>query len=377
MTDQNSSAKVRQIHSPAEIESFLRFPWQVYAGNPFWVPPILRDARGFLSGKTLFFKHCDYALWVAETDSKIVATLAAFYDRNFVSHWKKKTGFLGYFEALEGQNEAVRELIRQGEVFLKEHGAEESWVPVNGSITNPIGFLMNAFDQPPFFLMPYTPSYYPAYFRKQGYRSTQELIAYTMDLMDGRLRRKVRFLMRRAVESKIRLRPFNHKRFREDSDLFTDLYSTTFKAHWGYGPQSREEVYEILEPMRLALDSDLILFAEAEGKPVGFLLTTPNYNDAIKKLDGNLDFLNGLSFLRMRKKIRCGRMIAMGVLDAWRGQGIAPLLVGGILDAMIRKGYTTCEYSWVLKQNIISSSVADKFDSSAYKRYDIFSKKIS
>jgi GNAT superfamily N-acetyltransferase len=197
-----------------------------------------------------------------------------------------------------------------------------------------------------------------------------------MDLMNGKLRRKVRFILKQGERAEIRLRPFNRKKFREDSDRFTDIYSRTFKQHWGHAPQSKDEIFEILEPLRLALDMDMILFAEHGSETVGFTLTVPDYNEAIKKLNGNLSFLNGFAFLRMKQKIRRGRLIAIGVLPEWRGRGIAPLLVAGVFDAMIRKGYITCEYSWVLKENSSSVNVAGKFYSDACKRYDIYAKKI-
>ena len=32
---------VRLVESKADYETFLKFPWAIYKGNPYWVPPLL------------------------------------------------------------------------------------------------------------------------------------------------------------------------------------------------------------------------------------------------------------------------------------------------------------------------------------------------
>ncbi|MDD5217385.1 MAG: GNAT family N-acetyltransferase [Candidatus Omnitrophica bacterium] len=371
------SIEICTVESARDIDQFVRFAWEVYRGNPLWVPPVVRDTKNFLAGKSLFFRHCRHQLFMAKEDSKIVATVAAFYDQNLVERWGKRVGLLGYFEALPDRDKTLKALFEQAEVYLRQQGAETVWAPINGGIANPSGVLANAYNQTPVFLMMYNPSYYHQYFRRLGYYPVKELIAYTMDLMDGRLKRKIGFIMKRAKRSEVRIRSFDRKHFREDSDKLSQAYSVTFKSHWGYAPQTDDEMYEILYPMRLALDPDLILFAEHKGKVIGFTLTVPDYNPIIRKLNGNLDLLNGLTFLRNKRNIREGRLIAIGVIPEWRGKGVSPLLMASVYDAMIRKGYIKCEYSWVFRENISSQNVAQKFDSETYKHYYVYERNIA
>ena len=228
----------------------------------------------------------------------------------------------------------------------------------------------------PVFLMPYNPSYYRQYFSRLGYKPIKELIAYTMDLLDDRLQRKINYVLRRSQSSEVKIRKFDRTRFREDSNTLAAIYSETFKDHWGYTPSSEEEMYEMLNPFKLVLDNDLVLFAEHEGKVVGFTLAVPDYNPIFKKLNGNFEFLNAFSFFYLAKKVREGRLIAIGVKSDWRGKKIAPLLVASAYSAMIKKGYTRCEYSWVFRENMSSRSVATKFYSDDYRSYCVYEKKI-
>lgn len=371
--------QVLTIRTKRDVNSFIRFGWEVYKDNPFWVPPIVRETRNFLLGKGHFFKHCHHRLFVLKENFRVVATLAAFYDCHLVDHWKKKIGLLGFFEALPEKFDGIRMLFDQAEAFLREEGAELVQAPINGNIANPAGLLMNAYNERPVFLMAYNPSYYRQYFHHaKYYRLAKELLAFTVDLLNGRLRRKIEVILRHASErSKITIRAFNPNRFREESGRLSRIYAFTFKNHWSYTPQSEEELFEIMNPLKSVLESSFILFAENEGIPVGFVIAVPDYNPIIQKLNGRLNLFNALSFFRMRKKVREARLIAIGVVPEWRGKNVAPFLAASVYHAMIKRGYTKCEYSWVFRENVSSQDMAKKFYSDVCKTYVVYQKDLT
>ena len=37
------SIAVSVVESKAELKKFIRFPEVLYRGNPYWVPPLIRD----------------------------------------------------------------------------------------------------------------------------------------------------------------------------------------------------------------------------------------------------------------------------------------------------------------------------------------------
>lgn len=369
-----------QIRTPSnseDLKQFIRFDWEVYKNNPCWVPPILQDAEKFLTGKGRFFDHCGHRLFVAKENGKIVAKVAAFYDRNLVGHWNKNIGCLGYFEALPGHPDAVKALLKAAETFLLEQGAAIVWAPINGNIANPAGMLMNAFNRRPFFLMNYNPDYYHAYFKMNGYGTAHELLAFICDLLSSKLQRKVRYLTRRVVHTDISIEKFDRTQFKRDCFEVARIYANTFKRHWGYTPQTEEEVFEILEPMKMAIDPDLIWFAKFKGEVIGFFLTIPDYAPVLQELQGDLGLLNAFRFMRLKRKITEVRGIAIGVKEDWRGKGVGPLMIAAAYNAMIRKGFISMEYSWVHQTNQASQRLAKKFEGVEYKRYCIYGKNLA
>ena len=225
----SNTAVVREIQAPREIETFLRFPWQVYQGNPFWVPPILPDLRKFLKGEGLFFNHCRYQLFAAEEDSRMVGTLAAFYDQHYVSHWNERAGFLGFFEALPQKSETIYDLFQKAEDYLRSLGAEMVYAPFNAQVGSySMGLLVDDYGAPPVFLMAYNPDYYHEYLDQLGYQRAKKLIAYRMDLQEVKVREKISSILKEMKRSDFRVRPFDKRRFTQEAVLLARIYSETF-----------------------------------------------------------------------------------------------------------------------------------------------------
>jgi|GEM_PF-1867996 len=370
----SSAVQIVPVSNDRELNEFIQFRWTVYRDNPVWVPPIVQDEKKFLSGKTKFFTHCRHRLFLAREQGRVTATAACFSDSAYKRHWNENAGFLGYFEALPEKKESVTEILKASESWLREEGIETVYGPVNGHIANPAGMLMNAYNESPVCLMSYNPSYYHAYFKQGGYNPFKELLALEMDLLDGALKRKVGFIMKKAAQSQVRVRRFDKTRFEEDSRNLARIYSYTFDRHWGFSPLSEDEICEILFSLKAVIDYDLMLFAEAEGKTVGFVFGLPDYNPIVKKLDGNITVFSLPVFFRMKKQLRGARILAWGALAEWRGRNVVPVLATCAYNALIKKGYTVCENSWILKENVSSQKTAHKFHSRVYKNYMVYKK---
>jgi len=369
--------EIQEINKEKDIDNFIRFEKQVYEKYPLSVPPIIQQVKFFLSGKSVFFQHCEHKMFVALKDNHIVATMAAFFDKNLIKYYNDDIGLIGYMEALPGQDEALSMLFEQAEEFLRNKGTKIIWAPFNGNILYGLALLGDAYNESPFFLMPYNPPYYHSYFWKNGYKKFKDILAFTVDMVDIRLQRKINYINRHAQKSRIKIRAIDLKNLRQEILCLAKIYNETFKNHWGYVPQSEEELFETVEPFRVALEKEFILFAEDGDKTIGFVLCVPDYNFIIKKLKGDFSGLKIFSFFRLKKRITKARLIAIGVLESYRGQNIAPLLIARAFDAMVKKGYTTVEYSWVLAENVSSQGVICKFYGKVNKHYTVYQKQLN
>ena len=99
-----------------------------------------------------------------------------------------------------------------------------------------------------------------------------------------------------------------------------------------------------------------VLIAEVDGNPVGFSVTLPDLNEAIRPLNGRLTKFGlpiGLVRLLFRmRKIKTARVMVLVLLEAYRRRGIAELLIFRTLDyGASVLGYTAAELGWTLEDN--------------------------
>lgn len=60
------AVEIKPVGSRSELNAFIRLPWQLYRGEPNWVPPLLMDVRKRLDRKrNPFFQHAEAEYFLA------------------------------------------------------------------------------------------------------------------------------------------------------------------------------------------------------------------------------------------------------------------------------------------------------------------------
>ena len=76
-----SDIEISEVTSRRERDAFIKFPWQIYANDPAWVPPLILERKAFLDRKRHpFYRHGDAALFLARKDGKILGRIMASDD---------------------------------------------------------------------------------------------------------------------------------------------------------------------------------------------------------------------------------------------------------------------------------------------------------
>ncbi len=89
------------------------------------------------------------------------------------------------------------------------------------------------------------------------------------------------------------------------------------------------------------LDEEIVLLAEDRGEAVAFILSLPDFNEALGRLRGRLlspRLPLVLPYLLGLKHPRFVRVMAMGIKREYRQRGIDAALIGRCLRAMLRPG---------------------------------------
>jgi GNAT superfamily N-acetyltransferase len=162
------------------------------------------------------------------------------------------------------------------------------------------------------------------------------------------------------------------KRLEEDAQIIREIYNTAWQRNWGFTPMTHAEAQWMAKHLRPLILPALSLIAEVEGSPVGFLMLLPDYNQALRHLNGRLGPLGLLKFLWYRRRIRDVRLLLLGVKPEYRAKGVDSLLNLTAFQALKRKGFIHAEISWILEDNWIVMRMAEQLGGALYKRYRIY-----
>lgn len=371
-----SKLTLQEVKNRRDLMAFIRFPWKIYQGNPYWVPPLIKDHLQKFSPDSPFLAHAEMILYLVRRGEEIVGRIAGIIDRHYIEFHQEKLGFFGFFESVD-DSEVAHLLLSSVAKWLREQGMEKMAGPMNPSTNDECGLLIDAFDSPPCLMMPYNPPYYPALIEGQGLKKAMDLYAYWLqkDLFNyDRLDRITGRILKR--EPQLSVRPLNLRKFDEEVKIIKDVYNNSWSKNWGFVPMTDEEIDDLAKNLKPIIVPDLVLFAYHGDTPVGFSAALPDYNAVLKHLNGKLGLLGSIKFLYFSRKINTVRIMLLGVKHAFQKKGVEGLLYIEIFKRGTQKGYPQGECSWILENNLLMQHGIEAMGGKRYKTYRIYETRI-
>jgi len=370
-----SKIKIQTVDDGRGLETFVRLPWRIYGNDPSWVPPLVAEQKKFLSpGHNPFFEHARARLFLACRDGVPCGRISAHIDDNSNRLHEEKCCFFGFFEA-ENDSNAAQALFTAAENWARENGMETVRGPFNFTTNDTAGLLIDAFDSPPVIEMTYNPPSYPKLLEDCGYRKAMDLFAYFFDVakMD---RERIKKLGQHAESHGITYRSIDKRIFEKEVKIFKEVYNQAWSRNWGFVPLTEQEIDQYARNFRDIVDPDFVIFAFDGAKPVGALWALPDYNQAIKHLNGKMGPLEIVKFLWYKRNINHARVMTAGVVHDYQRRGIEAGLVSRVFESGLKKGYRTGELSWVLENNLMMNRLAQAVGATVYKTYRVYQKKL-
>lgn len=373
------SIAVRAI-SDGETNAFIKSQWLFYKGDKNWVPPMLMDRKKLLNKKVNpFYKHSKMQLFLAEENGQVVGRIAAITNDNHNKTHNDKTGFYGFFECVNNQDVA-NALFGAAEQWLLEQGMDTMLGPVNPSLNDESGLLVDGFDGPPAILMTYNPPYYIQLHENAGLTKAKDLYAYLLEnatYLDEKVVRLRNAVIQRygLTFRSINLR--NKTQFKKDVESLREIYNEAWEDNWGFVKMTNEEFDFLAADLKQIADAEFAFLVESKGKVAGFCLALPDINQSlIHNKNGGL--LGGIFHLITKKKqVDLVRIIVLGVLPEYRGKGIDALMYQEIGDRAMKKGIFKGEASWILEDNVMMNrGLTETMKADRYRTYRLYSKRI-
>ncbi len=321
-----------------------------------------------------FFEHAEAEYFLAERQGRVVGRIAAIANRLHNELHEDRVGFFGCFEAEDDQAIADA-LFEAAAAWLRARGLDTMRGPVNLSVNDESGLLVDGFETPPTIMMPHNPRHYPALVERAGFAKAKDLFVYTggnpdrFEPIPERIRRATSLLAQRYG---ITLRPLNMKKWDEELETIKQIYNQAWEKNWGFVPMTEREIDHLAAQLKPVVVPELVPFAVRDGKVVGFGVTLPDLNTALKKHGGSiLGALRGLWEIRTQR-IRRARIPLLGILPEVRGKGVDAMLYDWIWEKCGARQIYWGEAGWILEDNPAMNLALEKITFRVYKTYRLY-----
>jgi GNAT superfamily N-acetyltransferase len=375
------AVEVSPVRTGPDLDQFISLPWRIYADDRAWVPPLRREVRAFLDRERHpFYRHGDAQAFVARRGDVVVGRVLASDDPHYNARHATNAGMFGLFEAVDDPAVAGA-LLEAAARWLRARGRTSLLGPIEYSTNYSCGLLVDGFETPPRLLMNHNPPYYRRLLEGHGLEPVKELYAWWIDRAPD-LRPWLERAARLAARG-VTLRPIRKRDLPREIERAKRIYDEAWYPNWGSVPMTDAEFNDLGRHLAEIADENLLVIAERDGEPVGFSLSLPDANEALRAVgDGRLvrwGFvpIGLVRLLLAMRRIRTFRYLALGVRPGFQGRGIAEAMVLRTLDAALAAGYTGCEMGWTLDDNTRVNRAIQRVGARRYKTYLIYETSIA
>jgi GNAT superfamily N-acetyltransferase len=368
------SLQVRPVHTRSELKSFIKLPFAIHRDNPVWVPPLLWERKQYLDRKkNPYFEHADAEYFIAWRDGQPVGRITAMVDRQLNDYHGWNWGTFGFFECLDDQ-EAATALVDAADAWVRARGCDRLVGPMDFTMNDEVGILIEGFDLRPMIKQPWHPPYYQQLMERQGLVKAHDLLMWNLEVSDRSSVLPVIDDLAAQVEPKhhITLRHMSKRDLQNEIRRFVEVYNAAWSKNWGFTPISENEMKHTAKDMKFVLDEDWTWVAEYEGETVGVALTIPDFNQAIEKANGRLFPFGWARILLKKRSIDRVRVGFLGVKPEYQHTGVAAAFYVAHFDMAAKKPQDGGEMGWILESNKGMNRGMEAMGGRVVKKYRLY-----
>lgn len=368
--------EVIPVRTLRDRREFVDLPFRLHANARRWVPPLKIERHLFLVQRlNPFFEHGRAELFLAVRDGRTVGRISAQIDDNFNAHHGNAWGMFGFLE-LEDDPEVMRALLDAAAGWLRAHDRDRMVGPMDFTINDESGVLVEGFDREPFIRQPWHPPHYARLCEQAGLAKAVDLWMWELYIQDrGKIVPAIFDLAERLEpEHGIRIRRMSRRRLRRDLDLFGETYNEAWKDNWGFTPYTKKDLDAYAIDLQLVFDRHWFMVAERidTGEAVGIAITVPDVNQVLAKMNGRLLPFGWWHYLRKSRTIDRVRVGFLGVKPEYQHTGVAAAFYVEHFDTAVARPQKWGEMGWILETNDAMNRGMEGMGGKVVKKYRIY-----
>jgi len=371
--------QVKEVQSEKELDTFIKFPMNLYKDNPYYVPPFIKDEKQSMSKEhNPIFKDAEARIFLAYKDNKVVGRIAAIINWKEVKEQGKSKMRFGWFDTIDDIDVTTALLEKINEIG-KEKGLEYMEGPVGFSNLDKAGLLTFGFDKLATMVGLYNSPYYAEHFEKLGFETANEWIEFELDAPTVLPEKVVKF--NKIIQERYKLKELKFKKTAEllpYVDEMFDLLDKTYSSLDTYVPIADYQIKHYKEKYIPFINPDFVnIIVDEEGKMVAFAITMPSYSKAMQKAKGKIFPFGWWHLLQASKKNDSAQFYLIGIDPKFQGKGVTALIFKAMFETFRDNGIKFLETNPELVENDNIQVLWKAYNPVNHKRRKTFKKAIN
>jgi GNAT superfamily N-acetyltransferase len=373
------SVEVTPVLSRADLRDFIELPYRLHSNAEAWVPPLRLERRLFLTPRfNAFFRHGEARLFLAHRGGRVTGRVSAQIDTAFNEFHDNAWGMFGFLE-LEDDPAVMRALLDAAAGWLAERGRDRMVGPMDFTMNDESGVLIEGHERPPMVRQPWHPPYYRELCEGAGLEKAMDLFMWELHISGRDQVLPIIWDLAEQLEPKhgIRIRKMSRRRLRRELDAFAEIYNEAWSRNWGFVPFSKADLDAYAEELQLVFDRDWFMVAEEGGaKTVGVAISVPDINQVLKRMDGRILPFGWWHYLNRKRIINRVRVGFLGVRPAYQHTGVAAGLYAEHFDMAEVTRIKGGEMGWILESNKAMNRAMEAMGGTIVKKYRVYERSL-
>ena len=373
--------EIVRVENKKQLMQFIKFPFELYKDNPYWVPPLIMDEKFTLDKeKNPAFEYCEAELWLAYKDEKLAGRIAGIINHSYIEKWKQRYARFGWIDFIDDY-EVSAALINQVEKWAKEKGMDAVHGPLGFCDLDKQGMLVEGFDEMGTFISIYNYPYYPKHLESYGYVKDVDWIEMDITLpKDVDITEKLSAMAQKAKE-KYGLSVVPIKKPKDALPYAKDIFYLINKAYkhlYGVVPITDKQIETYVKQYFSFINPDYIcIIKDSEDKLAGFGIIMPSLSEAARKSKGRLFPFGFMHFLKAIKKNDTLDLYLVAIRPELRMKGVPYVMLDEITKAAIKNGVVRAIASPELETNHAVQSLWRNYKSRIHRRRRCYIKRLN
>ena len=373
-----SDIKVKQVLNSSDLELFIKFPMELYKGNPYYVPPLINEEKSiWVKEENPALQYSEAAQFLAYRGKNIVGRIAVMINHKEEKELgirKVRFGWLDFIDDIE----VSKVLIDTAIEYAKSKGISKIEGPMGFTNLDKAGMLTKGFDKLATMIGIYNYDYYPKHMEQLGLVKEKEWVEFEINFPDTLPDKVEKFSNLIAEKYELELVEFKSKKdILPLVEPMFKLLDDTYKHLSTYTPITQEQIKHYKEKYFKFIDKDYIVcIKDKYGSLISFAITMPSYSKALQKAKGKLFPFGWWHLLNAGKKNDRANFYLIGIHPQYQKRGITAIIFKEIYETFKKKGVKFLETNPELEENASIQALWQDYHPTNHKRRRTYSLEI-